>query len=250
MKPNVLILHANGTNRDRDVAAAFALAGAVPEIMHLSQLRAGERHFADYQILVVPGGFSYGDALGAGRLFALDLQTYFADQLQAFVAADKLVLGICNGFQALVKAGVLPGGDRSATLTYNERGHFECRWVHLKPQASRSRWLPAGSAPIFCPVAHGEGRFICADPAALHASGQVALTYATESGDAAGGAYPTNPNGSPADIAGVCNPAGNVLGLMPHPENHIYAQQHPNWTRGEQGHLGLQLFVNGVQCIS
>ncbi len=251
---NALILHANGTNRDHDVAKALTLAGATPEIVHLNQLRNGDRKLGDYQMLVVPGGFSYGDSLGAGRLIALDLQTYFADEVQAFVESGKPVIGICNGFQALVKAGVLPDTtlkvNTRATLTFNERQHFECRWVTLKAASDNCAWIKQGDDLIFCPIAHGEGRFLLSDPAdlaALQANQQVALTYTHADGTVANGEYPINPNGSIGDIAGICNKAGNVLGLMPHPENHILPFQHPRWTRGEQGQSGLKLFENGVR---
>lgn len=252
---NALILHAHGSNRDHDVAQALELAGARPEIVPLNALRTGHQKLADYQMLVIPGGFSYADALGAGKLLALDLNAFFADQVQAFVASGKPVIGICNGFQALVKAGILPGLDayhheRYATLTFNAGGHFECRWVHLKPHSRKCVWTHGLRNLIYCPIAHGEGNFtlshleVLAD---LEADDQIALLYVRPNGHAADEHYPTNPNGSVADIAGICNPRGNVLGLMPHPENHIFAYQHPRHTRGESGQLGLALFVNGVK---
>lgn len=257
MKPRALILHANGTNRDAEAAQAFKRAGAETEIVPLNRLRAGETHWSDYQLLILPGGFSYADALGAGKLLALDLQVYFADQVHEFVASGKPVIGICNGFQALVKAGLLPspirrGGEREvkATLTFNARGHFECRWITLIPRSQTCVWTRGLTELIYCPVAHGEGNFTLADPAALdtlQARDQIALIFATSDGAPANGTYPDNPNGSIADIAGICNPQGNVLGLMPHPEDHIFPYQHPRWTRGESGRMGLQLFVNGVR---
>lgn len=267
MQPRALILHATGTNRDLEVAQAVKLAGGKPEIVHLNQLRQGERHWDEYQLLVLPGGFSYADALGAGKLFALDLQIYFAGEVGAFVASGKPVLGICNGFQALVKAGLLPGvgslptgtssqagseavRESQATLTFNASGRFECRWVTLAACSQRCLWTQGLSAPIECPVAHGEGNFVLANPAGLdrlRAQEQIALVYANPDGSPANGEYPQNPNGSSADIAGVCNPQGNVLGLMPHPEDHIFSYQHPRWTRHAAGHSGLPLFINGVR---
>jgi len=250
-----LILHADGTNRDHDAAQAFELAGANADIVHLNQLRAGEKQWSDYQLLVVPGGFSYADALGAGKLLALDLNTYFMAEVRHFVESGKPVIGICNGFQALVKSGLLPDQKseihhQKSTLTFNADGHFECRWVTLKPQSQTCLWTRGLTDLIECPIAHGEGRFMLSNPddlATLLAHDQVALTYAQHDGTAANGAYPINPNGSISDIAGVCNPRGNVLGLMPHPEDHIFAYQHPRWTRGEDGHSGLKLFENGVK---
>jgi phosphoribosylformylglycinamidine synthase len=256
MKPTALILLATGTNRDLDAALALELAGARVEIVPLNRLRSGERRWSDYQLLVLPGGFSYADALGAGKLLALDLQAYFADEVSEFVSQDKPVIGICNGFQALVKSGILPGNgpgsdytQSSATLTFNARGHFECRWVTLTPCSQSCIWTRQLSDNIYCPVAHGEGSFVTAGPQALFTlqqNDQIALRYALPDGAAASGSYPSNPNGSISDIAGICNRAGNVLGLMPHPENHIYSHQHPRWTRGEIQGAGLALFRNGV----
>ncbi len=257
MKPSILILHASGTNRDGEAARACELAGGAPEIVHINQLRAGERRLSDYQMLLLPGGFSYGDALGAGARLALDLQVYFHEQLHAFVESGKPVLGICNGFQTLVKAGVLPGGSftgsdhsaggdiagRRTTLTENASGHFECRWVHLQVnQAATATWLGDLDELIFCPIAHGEGNFQVADAATLaelESRQLVALRYVDGDGRPAVGRYPINPNGSVADIAGICNERGNVLGLMPHPEDHLLPIQNP---LGRSDRLGGVLF--------
>ncbi|MFQ3645749.1 MAG: phosphoribosylformylglycinamidine synthase subunit PurL [Anaerolinea sp.] len=253
-QPTALILHANGTNRDHDAALALELAGAETRIAHMNEIIAGDVRLRDYQILLLPGGFSYGDDLGAGQLWAVDLRHYLQAEIEAFVAAGKPVLGICNGFQALIKAGLLPDADfapstqRRATLTYNEVGHFECRWVELLPVShSTSLFLDGLSEPIHCPVAHGEGRVVARSEEALNAlwnSGQIALQYASEGALAD---YPANPNGSDWSIAALCNAAGNVMGLMPHPENHIFRWQHPRYHRGEGGHLGLVIFQNAVK---
>ncbi|MCS6909669.1 MAG: phosphoribosylformylglycinamidine synthase I [Anaerolineales bacterium] len=257
MPPRALILHATGTNRDHDVAHALELAGAQPEIVPLNALRERRASILRYQLLVIPGGFSYADALGAGRLLGLDLKTYFAEEVRAFIESGRPVLGICNGFQALVKSGFLPGlnalhNTPYATLTFNASGRFECRWVTLTPRSMKCLWTRNLREPLYCPVAHGEGNFTLANAALLadlHANDQIALIYANADGSPAGEQYPANPNGSIADIAGVCNPQGNVLGLMPHPENHILAHQHPRFTRGERGGLGLELFRNGVRYV-
>lgn len=246
MTRKVLILHAPGTNRDGDLAHAIRAAGGEPQIVPLSTLAAGGVRPEDFAMLALPGGFSYGDALGAGRIWALEMATTFAALLDHFVGEGKAVIGICNGFQALVKAGALPDPDRKATLTFNRRGHFECRWVTLAPNpANASPWL-AGLDAIDCPVAHGEGRFIQAEGQGIPLE-RVALFYAGTDGVRAAGEYPANPNGSPLDIAGVTNRAGNVLGLMPHPENHIHHWQHPSWTRGGRRRLGVRLFANGLE---
>jgi phosphoribosylformylglycinamidine synthase I len=254
IRPKALILLAIGTNRHHDAAQALELAGAIPEIVPLLALRQSGQSWADYQMLVIAGGFSDADALGAGKLLALDLAHYFASEVAEFVAAGKPVIGICNGFQALVKSGLLPDPDGSqdqpqATLTFNQAGHFECRWVTLLPVSQVCLWTRGLIEPIDCPVAHGEGNFQVTGSAItqkLERNGQIALVYTHPDGSPAEGSYPANPNGSVVDIAGICNPAGNVLGLMPHPEDHIQPYQHPQWTRGSK-HSGLPLFLNGVK---
>lgn len=247
MTPKIMILHASGINRDQEAAWACELAGGQPEIVHINQLRGDSpsHRLADYQMVIVAGGFSYGDALGAGKRLAIDLTLDLSDQLADFVASGKPILGICNGFQALVKANLLPyttdltlQENRAVTLTYNEGRQFECRWVTLLPNPDSpcvfTRHL---QEPIYCPVAHGEGRFLKAiDLPANH----IALRYD-------GQTYPANPNGSVDNIAGICNESGTILGLMPHPEDHIVTWQHPRWHRGERGRLGLPLFEAGIR---
>ncbi len=249
--PSILILHASGTNRDGEAARACELAGGAPQIVHINQLRRGERRFADFDMLILPGGFSYGDALGAGTRQALDLQVFFQDQLHEFVDSGKRVLGICNGFQTLVKAGLLPGADpasRKVTLTENAQGRFECRWVHLEVNANcRASFLSEIREPIFCPIAHGEGNFQVTDGdtlAELETENLIAFRYVDAHGSLAGGRYPINPNGSVADIAGICNRRGNVVGLMPHPEDHLLAIQNP--TGAHSNRLGLRLFQSFI----
>jgi len=251
-QPSVLILQATGTNRDGDAAYAVELAGGHPVVLHVNELREDPHILHEHQMLVLPGGFSYGDALGAGRLLATDLRWLFQDEMAAFVEAGKPVIGICNGFQALVKSGWLPGppgGRAKATLTRNMSNRFECRWVWLTPDPDSSCVFTQGlTERITCPVAHGEGRFVPRNEAVLaqlRASHQIAVIYTKADGSAA--AYPDNPNGSTADIAGVCNADGTVFGLMPHPEDHIFPEQHPRHTRGESGNLGLALFEQGIR---
>ncbi len=264
-RPPILILHATGTNRDGEAAWACELAGGAAEIVHLNQLLAGERRLTDYRMLVLPGGFSYGDDLGAGKLWAVALRHRLGDDLAAFIAAGRPVLGICNGFQALVKSGLLQGpGARGQglgagemdgkpapafTLTRNDSARFECRWVYLAAQPTSPCIFTRGlTESIYCPVAHGEGKFVARDAkalAALETAGLVALRYVRPDGTAA--TYPWNPNGSQNDIAGICNAQGNVLGLMPHPEDHLIPEQHPRYHHGERGMAGLALFRNGVQ---
>lgn len=257
-KPKALILLANGTNRDGDAAFALEKAGARPEVVPLNLLREKKVRLADYQMFVIPGGFSYADALGAGKLVAIDLVSILNEQVREFVATGKPVIGICNGFQALVKAGVLPKAikdlsERDATLTNNEAGHFDCRWVSLLPVSEKCIWTKGLVEPIDCPIAHGEGNFTfddSANAALLREQDQIALIYANREGEPANHAYPANPNGSVLDIAGICNDKGNVMGLMPHPENHVLPEQHPLWPRREHGNPGLPLFINGVKYAS
>jgi len=251
MNPKALVLQAHGSNRDFDVMDALTLAGADVVGIPLNELRNHKTLLSDFQLLVVPGGFSYADALGAGKLLALDLASYFADEISAFVESGKPVIGICNGFQALVKSGILPGiSEGQSTLTFNAQGHFECRWVNLKPVSQKCIWTKDLSENITCPIAHGEGNFQTTQLFPLSSfivHDQIALAYIHGDGSLASGEYPINPNGSVLDIAGICNPQGNVLGLMPHPENHIQTWQHPRHTRGETRGSGLKLFENGVK---
>lgn len=254
--PSVLIPIAPGTNRNEELALAFRAAGAAVLQYPLQGIRDGEVKLRDHQILALPGGFSYGDALSAGRLLALDLVGWFGDQLQEALDREMPMIGICNGFQALVKAGVLPGGDvddpglrQTATLTANANGRFECRWVTLAPAEADSIWTADLDGPVRCPVAHGEGRFVSSDLDGLEATGAVAFRYAEADGTAAAGRYPANPNGSPGDVAGIVDRSGLVMGLMPHPEDHVFDRQDPHRRRGLGGGC-LPLFAAGVRAAA
>jgi phosphoribosylformylglycinamidine synthase subunit PurQ / glutaminase len=231
------IIRGPGTNRDDDAADALRLAGATPRTILINDLLTDPSLIDDADLLVVAGGFSFADALGAGRLLALEMTVGLGPTLGDFVASGRPIIGICNGFQALVRSGLLPGAGHVAALGPNDSGQFECRWVRLSPRSQRCIWTRNLTDDIECPIAHGEGRFTCDDAtlAALHAGDRVALTY---SGD--------NPNGSRDAIAGITDQTGLVLGLMPHPENHIVARQHPLFTRGGEHGLGLILFQHGV----
>lgn len=236
MTPPALVIAGPGTNRDRDISLALELAGADPTIVFASELADHPDLLANARLLAIAGGFSYGDALGAGRMLALDLTVRLGDALHEFVESGRPVIGVCNGFQVLTRTKLLPGA-----LGHNARGRFECRWVVLESASgSRCLWTKGIDRPVHCPIAHGEGRYVHPDPASLAEAGQIALTYRS-----------TNPNGSVADIAGVCNPAGNVLGLMPHPENFVVGRQHPRFRHGGGlDHLGLQLFRNGLAAAA
>ncbi len=255
--PRVLILRAPGTNCDRETAAAFELAGGIPQLIHVNRLLENPNLIGDFQILCIPGGFSYGDDIAAGRILAGQIRHHLADVIGQFRSENKLVLGICNGFQVLLKSGILLPEDSvgpQATLAWNDSGRFEDRWVHLRVTNDKCEFLRDVEHP-FLPVAHAEGRFATRDQAALDSlkkSGQLVLLYARADGTDAGG-FPANPNGSVADVAGVCDETGRVFGLMPHPERHLDATNHPNWTRmttlPEFGD-GFKLFQNGVRYFA
>jgi phosphoribosylformylglycinamidine synthase subunit PurQ / glutaminase len=252
----VLVLRTAGTNCDQETGYAFELAGASAQAVHVNELIAQPNMLADYQILALPGGFSYGDDISAGKILANQLVHHFRGQVREFIDADKLVLGICNGFQVLVKAGILPGLNyaadngtaQQATITYNDSDKFEDRWVYLAAGTDKCVFINPGQR-IYLPVAHGEGKVCFADDQLLEqarADGQVAFRYVTQDGQF--GDYPANPNGSVDHIAGLCDPTGRVLGLMPHPERFVHRTHHPRWTRENITQAdGLSIFVNAVK---
>lgn len=245
--PRVLIVRAPGANCDGEAQFAFERAGAIAERVHINRLREQPGELQRYQILVIPGGFTYGDDVAAGKILANQLAHFLGDALRRFRDADKLILGICNGFQALLKAGLLLPPDEDgplATLAHNASGLFGDRWITLKATPGNCPFLK-GIDRLHVPVAHGEGRFLCRAEwllSGLEQAGQIVLRYS-------GSKFPENPNGSQGDVAGICDPTGRVLGLMPHPERHVLPTQHPQWTRrglAEEGE-GLKLFRNAVQ---
>jgi phosphoribosylformylglycinamidine synthase I len=237
--PTAAILTAPGTNRDPDLTFAMQLAGFATEVIDVRQLDGRSNPLASAAAVVIAGGFSYADAIGAGRVFALELDYVLGESLREAVGRGVPVLGICNGFQVLVRLGLLPGGGRHVALGHNESGEFTCRWVRLEAPESRCVWTRGLVDGIECPIAHGEGRFVCDDATwdALAADGQIALRYSS-----------VNPNGSRGDVAGICDDTGLVLGLMPHPENHVVPRQHPHHSRhrDEPLRLGLDLLRNGL----
>lgn len=261
--PRVLVLRAPGTNCDHETAHAFTRCGATAVRSHLFRLLEQPSLLEQAQILCIPGGFSYGDDVGAGAIFGTQLRTRLADGLRAFVDAGKLVLGICNGFQVLMRSGLLPRGVSAsedaapeATLTWNASGRYTDRWVHTTVPETRCVFLK-GLSRLDLPVAHAEGRIVprtAETVAAWRGAGQIALQYADpHTGRSSDEALPSpvNPNGSFANIAGLCDPTGRVFGLMPHPERHMDATQHPQWTRRDidpaaEGD-GLAIFRNGVR---
>jgi phosphoribosylformylglycinamidine synthase len=261
MKPKTLILRTAGTNCDLETAHAFELAGASAERVHINRLLEDKNLIDDYQILAVPGGFSYGDDIAAGKILANQIVHHLGDVMRKFVDTGRPIIGICNGFQVLVKTNLLPGAvggcsGQTSTLAHNDCGRFIDRWVHLKPRESKCIWTAEMTGVLELPIAHGEGKFVPANEAvrkALWDDGQVALTYCRPDGSPANGADPFNPNGSVNDIAGVCDSTGLVFGLMPHPERFVDAIQHPAWTnrRGVEAQgQGLAIFLNACRVAA
>ena len=252
--PNVkvCVIRTAGTNCDKETAFAFTKAGAQPEFVHINNLVTGESNLSDYKILALPGGFSYGDDIASGKVFANELRCKLAEQLRKFISDGKLIIGICNGFQILVKSGLLPGNKdfiQEASLIINDSGKFEDRWVYLK-SSGKCVWTKDLPETIYLPVAHGEGKFIVKDKVLLNklkANGQVIFRYCDAKGKSAG--YPDNPNGSLDDIAGITDDTGRILGLMPHPERHIEIHQHPRWfsLENKEHGDGLNIIKNGVE---
>ena len=255
-KVKVLVLRTAGTNCNYETDYAFQLAGADVEQVHINRLIKGEKELSSYQILALPGGFAYGDDIAAGKILANELKYKLRDSIEKFIADGKLMIGICNGFQVMVKAGLLPGFNgisdiQEATLYNNDSGRFECRWVYLKAvENNKCVFTKNIKQLVYLPVAHGEGKFTTIDEGVLdklESEGQAVFKYVDADGNLAG--YPCNPNGSDRNIAGICDATGRIFGMMPHPERHISKYNHPRWTRenlDEEGD-GLAIFRNAVE---
>ncbi len=259
--PRILVLRAPGTNCDEETAYAFDLAGGKSDRVHINRLLENPKQLADYQVLCIPGGFCYGDDLGAGKILASQIQFRLRDVFEEFKRHEKLILGICNGFQVLIKSGILlengPDGSAPATLTWNDSARYEDRWVRLVATPSPCVFFRAVES-MELPVAHGEGKFVARDESVLQklaAAGQLPLRYTYLSDGAAAKnidtfvPYPDNPNGAQLNVAAACDTTGRVCGLMPHPERHIDYTQHPNWTRRKEQPPhgdGLVVFRNAV----
>ena len=242
MKPKVCVLRTAGTNCYKETAFAFEAAGAQAELVHVNKFIDGKKNLQEYQILSLPGGFSYGDDIAAGKVLANELRCKLSQQLGKFIARGNLILGICNGFQILVKSGLLPGNkdlEQEASLIINDCGSFRDEWVYLKSSV-KSVWTKDLPDVIYLPIAHGEGKFVTSNKEVLERlkkNNQIVFKYVD------------NPNGSVEDIAGICDSTGRILGLMPHPERHIDIRQHPRWEREAAGKLGHGFLIikNGVE---
>ncbi len=251
----VLVVRAAGINCEQETLHGWRLAGAQADLVHVRQLIEAPAMLNGVQVLTIPGGFSYGDDIAAGRILAAKFQRSLLDLLHEFVAAEKILLGICNGFQVLVQMGLLPGGDLGSgrvSLATNGSGRYEDRWVILKISVSRCPFLKEGTQ-FELPVGHGEGRLVVDDEktlVSLHKNGHVALQYVGNDNGSA--AYPANPNGSADDIAGLVDDTGRVLGLMPHPDRFLHHTQHPLWTRRSSDARpdGLTLFRSAVESLA
>lgn len=250
--PRALILRAPGANCDIETEFALHEAGAAVERIHINRLREQPSLMQRFQILVLPGGFSYGDDVAAGKILANQLSHFLSDSIHRFRAAEKLILGICNGFQALLKAGLIIPPDEDgplATLAHNASGQFQDRWTYLEAKPANCPFLK-DCERFHLPIAHGEGNFVCREPwilQGLEQAHQIVLRYVDANGKP--GPFPVNPNGSQGNVAGICDASGRVLGLMPHPERHVLPTQHPRWTReglAKEGD-GLRLFRNAVE---
>lgn len=253
--PRAIVLRTAGTNCDMETKHAFELAGAAARLAHINWLSASEAPLADCQILAIPGGFTYGDDVAAGKVLAVELMHSMREHLQNFILGGGLVIGICNGFQVLVKTGLLPdarflsSAERDITLTHNESGKFEARWVKLRAPHNTVCAFAEPGEELELPVAHGEGRLAARSSAVIRRlidAGQVVYRYAGSRGGLP--CYPEDPNGSVDNIAGICDGSGRVFGLMPHPERFVVFHQHPRWTRDKRSGEGdgLRLFRRAV----
>ena len=264
--PRALVLRAAGINCDLETAHAFGLAGAVAERRHVNELAGRSDPFDGYDLLAIPGGFSYGDDVAAGRILGDRLARELGPALRRFVDRGRPIVGICNGFQVLTQAGLLPGDvpgteGRAVALTRNSNdatgGRYACRWVTVRGVAGHCVWTRDWDGPVELPMAHAEGRLVYRDDAARRAvaeAGRVAVVYVPSAGELPGD-FPPNPNGSADDVAGLCDDTGLVLGLMPHPERYVDPLQHPAWGRMaaegvDREPAGLALFRAAVGHIA
>ncbi len=252
-----LVLRTAGSNCDYETVHAFQHVGSEVSLIHINQIVAGKTRLSNFQILAIPGGFTYGDDISAGKILANELKYKLTDQIENFISDGKLIIGICNGFQVLVKAGLLPevnlsNGKQLVTLTNNDSGKFEDRWIYLKAVSKKCVFTRGIEKLVYFPVAHAEGKFIPKDESLLknlNRNDQIVFQYTNSNGELDG--YPWNPNGSIENIAGICDSTGRIFGLMPHPERHFHPTHHPRWTReGMRAEAdGVVIFRNAIEYI-
>ncbi|MBT3864526.1 phosphoribosylformylglycinamidine synthase I [Candidatus Peregrinibacteria bacterium] len=256
--PKVLVLAGYGINSEEELFNSFITQGATGEIVHINDLIDGTKKLEDFQIIAFPGGFSYGDDTGAGNAISNKIRNNLQDEITAFAQEDKLIIGVCNGFQIIANLGLVPAtknqyGERESALMWNKTARFECRWVHTKTTSQKCIWTQ-GIDKLELPVAHGEGNFYTTPEILkeIKENDQIALKYTTPEGDLANGEYPHNPNGALEDIAGICDPSGRILGLMPHPERFNSPLNHPEWTRRKitEEDTGNKMFRNAVEYFT
>lgn len=254
MKPKVAILFAPGTNFDEETKYAFEKAGAAADVLPMTEVLAKPKILRKYQILDFPGGFSYGDDLLAGKIWANQVRIYLTAEIDKFLKKGRLIIGICNGFQVLMRTGLLPGFGqlhKTTGLIYNKKQKFECRWIKLSLKPSRCVFLKNANIETGeLPVQHGEGRFVVSGSKILRKlidDKQVVFQYINKKGKLTDG-YPDNPNGSTFAIAGICDATGQIFGMMPHPEHYVEEWQHPNFRREklESPCFGLQIYKAAV----
>lgn len=256
MKPKVAILFAPGTNFEEETKYAFERAGATADILPMAEVLARPKILRKYQLFDFPGGFSYGDDLLAGKIWANQVRIYLLEEINKFLKKGGIIIGVCNGFQVLVRSGLLPGfGNlfKTAGLVFNEKQKFECRWVRLKMQNSRCVFLKniIGSGEL--PVQHGEGRFVVSGKSILKKlidNKQIVFQYVDKFGKPTD-EYPDNPNGSVYAVAGICDGTGQIFGMMPHPEHFVESWQHPNWRRKsvQDTCFGLKIYKKAVDFL-
>ncbi|MBU0527609.1 MAG: phosphoribosylformylglycinamidine synthase I [Candidatus Micrarchaeota archaeon] len=248
-----LVLYGYGINCEHESKNAIEKSGGRADILHLNKVLDNPGLLEEYNMLFIPGGFSFGDDLGSGKVFANKMKFKLRDELEDFIKADKLVLGICNGFQVLVKMGLLPEPDfnQRVTLIGNDSGHYEDRWVVLKTNTKSPCVFSKGLEYLLAPVRHGEGKFIPNDDAVLEElkkNNQIVFQYTDKDGKLAG--FPHNPNGSVLNIAGICDKTGRIFGMMPHPEAFNIIENCPYWIRGKvKEPMGLRIFKNAVEYL-
>ncbi len=267
-RPKTLVITGYGINCEEETASAFRISGADAKILHINDIIANRSLLDEYQIMMFPGGFSYGDDTGSGKALANRIKNNLMDEIASFIQRDTLMLGICNGFQVLVNLGVIPAvngftGRSEAALEYNTTFRYQCRWIDVKVDSGSPSVFTRGIDTMHIPVAHGEGNFYAGEDilSSLVKNRLITMKYVKPDGSPAAGEFPYNPNGSVMDIASVCSPNGRIMGIMPHPERGMFFTQRDDWTllreeyRRRGGEIpefssGIEIFRNAVNYFN